>query len=164
MAVVADNRCFYNGDKEFAAAGGEFCYRGRESQKGRDGEEEGSCVRRWSSGRLRSREPVQGPSGDAGDEGAPGSGEVGTYREGQDPPREGPVVLPRRGRQPSPEVPPSCPPVSRRHPRRWLGQGPPPTFSPRCALPLSIFQSNKLGFFVVVLFVFFIDCDLIFVF
>ena len=50
----------------------------------KNGEKEGIGVR-WITPRwLRSIEPVQGPGGDAGDEGALGEGEVDRNRESQD--------------------------------------------------------------------------------
>jgi len=99
---------------------------------GENGKEEGVCgVRRIAAGRFRSGESVQGPGGDAGDEGVHREREVDPNREGQDHQRETTLVLPHRRRQPPSEVPPSRQPVPRIHSRYRLGQGRSPSLPPR---------------------------------
>ena len=110
----------------------------------RNGEKEGIGVRWVAAGWLRSIESVQGPGGDAGDEGALGEGEVDRHREGEDLEGEAQVVLSHRRHQPPPEVPPPRPTIPRLHPRHRLGQGrssplPPRSLSPSLSLSLYIY-------------------------
>ncbi|KAL9256162.1 hypothetical protein AKJ16_DCAP05308 [Drosera capensis] len=88
-----------------------------------DGPQEERSVRRIAAGRLRSGAPVQGPGGDAGDARALGSREMDPNREGQDHPREAPVVLSHRRRQSSPKMQASRPTVFGCDERRRVGEG-----------------------------------------
>lgn len=114
----------------------------------RNGEKEGIGVRWVAAGWLRSIESVQGPGGDAGDEGALGEGEVDRNRESQDHQGEAQVVLSRRRRQPSPEVSTPRPTISRLHSWHRLGQGRSPPLPPRSLshhhLLLLFFLQNAL--------------------
>lgn len=72
-------------------------------------------------------------------------------REGQDFEGEGQVVLPRGRDQPPPEMPAPCSPIPRIHPRRRMGEGPPPPLSPRFG-PISVSKRLRCMFGKLILF------------